>query len=282
MKRGSLPLSFFALACMAAPMHGPKVSKDLAGVDPQSTVRVIIQWNSTPDDSKDQKVLNRGGAVHARFRSIKGGAYTLPASLLSELANDPEVAYITLDRAITSKLDNSAAAVNASAAWTAGWTGTGIGVAVVDSGINPDPNLGPGKKIAYTYDFTNSGNASIAAAIVAAGAAPLAANSPAPPTGGSAPDQYGHGQHIAGIIASNGQTSNCGNCTRLFRGIAPGVNLVDFRVLDQNGQGNDSTVILAIDAAIYLKNVFNIRVMNLSLGRPVYESYTQDPLCQAV
>jgi serine protease AprX len=64
--------------------------------------------------------------------------------------------------------------------------------------------------------------------------------------------------------------------------LAPGVNLVDFRVLDQNGEGNDSTVILAINAAIYLKNVLNIRVINLSLGRPVFESYTQDPLCQAV
>ena len=60
------------------------------------------------------------------------------------------------------------------------------------------------------------------------------------------------------------------------------VSLVDFRVLDLNGQGTDSNVILAIDTAIYLKNVLRIRVINLSLGRPVFESYTQDPLCQAV
>ncbi len=103
-----------------------------------------------------------------------------------------------------------------------------------------------------------------------------------PGGGGAAPDQFGHGQHVAGIIAASGQTSNCPNCMRSFKGIAPGVNLIDLRVLDQNGQGTDSNVIAAIDAAIYLKNIYNIRVINLSLGRPVYESYTLDPLCQAV
>ena len=65
-------------------------------------------------------------------------------------------------------------------------------------------------------------------------------------------------------------------------GIAPGANLLNFRVLDANGNGSDSSVIAAIEQAIALKNKYNIRVINLSLGRPVFESYTQDPLCQAV
>src|SRR5437016_2723582 len=43
-----------------------------------------------------------------------------------------------------------------------------------------------------------------------------------------------------------------------------------------------STVISAIQAAIQLKSKYNIRVINLSLGRPVFESYKLDPLCQAV
>ena len=50
----------------------------------------------------------------------------------------------------------------------------------------------------------------------------------------------------------------------------------------QNGMGSESAVIQAINQAILLKNLFNIRVINLSLGRPVLESYTQDPLCRAV
>src|SRR5208283_4443934 len=52
--------------------------------------------------------------------------------------------------------------------------------------------------------------------------------------------------------------------------------------LDQTGAGTDSSVIAAIEQAIALKAKYNIRVINLSLGRPVYESYKADPLCQAV
>lgn len=52
--------------------------------------------------------------------------------------------------------------------------------------------------------------------------------------------------------------------------------------MDSNGEGTDSAVIAAIQTAISLKNTYNIKVINLSLGRPVYESYTLDPLCQAV
>jgi serine protease AprX len=51
--------------------------------------------------------------------------------------------------------------------------------------------------------------------------------------------------------------------------------------LDQNGSGTDSNVIAAIDEAISLQSTYNIRVINLSLGQTVYESYTLDPLCQA-
>jgi len=87
---------------------------------------------------------------------------------------------------------------------------------------------------------------------------------------------------VAGIIAGSGKSSSCPNCTRTLKGIAPAATLLDLRVLDQNGSGKDSSVIAAIQQAIRLKGRYNIRVINLSLGRPVYESYKQDPLCQAV
>jgi serine protease AprX len=66
-----------------------------------------------------------------------------------------------------------------------------------------------------------------------------------------------------------------------LKGVAPNANLINLRVLDANGAGTDAGVIAAIDEAITLKNTYNIRVINLSLGRPVFESYTLDPLCQA-
>src|SRR5256886_437031 len=95
-------------------------------------------------------------------------------------------------------------------------------------------------------------------------------------------DLYGHGTHVAGIIASEGWFSTGFNFTHTFKGIAPNTNIINLRVLDQNGAGTDSSVIAAIQTAISVKSTYNIRVINLSFGRQVYESYTLDPLCQAV
>src|SRR5579875_1798972 len=172
MRRVTLSFLCAALLCSAAPPQLPKLSSDLLKADATTNVRVIVQWKGNADDTKDQKILNRGGVVNQRFRALQGGVYTLPASALQDLANDPDVAYISPDRPIAAKLDNSAAAVNASAAWAAGYTGKGIGVAVIDSGINPDPNL---PKITYSFDFTNPTLASQASALFANGVTSLAA-----------------------------------------------------------------------------------------------------------
>ena len=67
-----------------------------------------------------------------------------------------------------------------------------------------------------------------------------------------------------------------------IHGVAPAAHLINLKVIDQNGLSNDAEVIQAIQTAIQLKNNFNIQVINLSLGRPVFESYTVDPLYQAV
>jgi serine protease AprX len=99
--------------------------------------------------------------------------------------------------------------------------------------------------------------------------------------GGTA-DDFGHGTHVAGIVGANGADSSGSTFRRTYKGVAPGVNLIDLKVLDANGAGSESNVIDAIQTAISLKNTYNIRVINLSLGRPVFESYTLDPLCQAV
>jgi serine protease AprX len=95
-------------------------------------------------------------------------------------------------------------------------------------------------------------------------------------------DLYGHGTHVAGILAGNGMNSRGTNFRKTFIGIADNASLINLRVLDQNGAGRDSAVIAAIEKAISSKSRYNIRVINLSLGRAVYESYKLDPLCQPV
>jgi serine protease AprX len=97
------------------------------------------------------------------------------------------------------------------------------------------------------------------------------------------PDKFGHGTHVAGLIGGTGANSGTGNgYLARYAGVAPNVNIINLRVLDQNGSGTDSQVIAAIQQAIALQSTYNIRVINMSLGRPVFESYTLDPVCQAV
>ncbi len=250
-------------SAQAAPAQ--KLSRELVNADAFSDVNIIIQWKTAPDASKHQKVIDRGGVLRKVHSFIKAGTYTLQASALNDLANDPDVAFISPDRPVKANLDYTTAAVNASYVWNLGFTGTGIGVAVIDSGMITSPDLTLHNNVVYNQDFTGEYK----------------------PTANvkdtnNAPDTFGHGQHVAGIIASSGASSSCRTCTRVLKGIAPGVNLINLRALNENGAGTDSMVIAAIEQAIALKNTYNIRVINLSLGRPVYESYTQDPLCRAV
>jgi serine protease AprX len=190
---------------------------------------------------------------------VNSGAYSLPASALAGLAADPDVAYIAPDRELHGLLDLSTAAVNASAAANYDLDGTGIGIAILDSGVtlvNDLKVLGSGgSRIVYSQDFTGEGITN---------------------------DLYGHGTHVAGIAAGNGKASSYAADFRTLRGVAPMARIINLRVLNSYGVGTDSAVIAAIQTAISLKSQYNIRVLNLSLGRPVFESYTQDPLCQAV
>ena len=249
-----------------------KLSKELDAVKGGhngATVDVIIQFNQTPTAAHHQKVQNKGGALKTKLDVIKGAHYSVPADSLKDLEKDPDVAYISPNRPLsgtaTSTLDYTPEAVNAPAAWRQwGLDGTGIGVAVIDSGVsavgdlywwNPS-NQTYGSRVVYSQSFV--------------------------PGTTDTSDLYGHGTHVAGIIAGAGWFSTGSNFTHTFKGIAPNANIINLRVLDQNGVGSDSSVIAAIQTAISLKSTYNIRVINLSLGRQVYESYTVDPLCQAV
>ncbi|PYV85559.1 MAG: hypothetical protein DMG05_22480 [Acidobacteria bacterium] len=245
-----------------------KLSKDLQAKGPGARVDVIVQFTSTLTNRHIAKVTGKGAALKHKLSVIKGAAFTgLPASRLEEIAQDPEVAYVTPDRPVkgSASLDYAPETVNAPWAWQQlKLDGTGVGVAVIDSGINPvadlywyNPLTGAyGLRIVYSQNFVDSTT--------------------------DTSDYLGHGTHVAGITANAGWSSTGNRFSHTFKGIAPNANLINLRALDKNGVGTDSTVIASIQTAISLKSKYNIRVINLSLGRQVYESYTLDPLCQAV
>ena len=129
--------------------------------------------------------------------------------------------------------------------------GSRIGIAVIDSGIEPGPEFGD--RIVAFYDFTQGGIARPAS------------------------DAYGHGTHVAGLIAGDGRQSQ-----KRYRGVAHKARLIVLKVLDENGQGRTSDVISAIEYATANKDQLGIEIINLSLGHPIYEPAETDPLVQAV
>ena len=136
----------------------------------------------------------------------------------------------------------------------------GVGVAIIDSGIeSTHPNFkewgSTTSRVVYSQSFIDSATS----------------------------DLQGHGTHVAGIVGSvDNVHSTGGNARELFFAPAMDSSLINLRVLDSAGKSTDAAVISAIDRAIALKSTYNIRVMNLSLGRPVVESYKTDPLTKAV
>ena len=135
----------------------------------------------------------------------------------------------------------------------AGVTGKGIGIALLDSGIANHKAL-TGRVVA-SVDLVSDGSRKL--------------------------DPFGHGTHIAGLISGNASAAT-GVTKGYSGGVAPGANLISVRVLGANGVGLTSDVIDGIDWVIANARLYNIRIINLSLGHAVMEPSATDPLCQAV
>ncbi len=256
-------------ALAASSANSSKLSQDVAATLPWQSVPVIIQYTSSPTSAQNFVIAALGGTVTAVLSTVNAVAATLPGALLPILAADPSVSHISRDHTLGAKqvtvttAEYTTEPINAPQVWAKGYDGTGVGVAIIDSGITPVDDLSSkvrrtlsGNRIMYSQSFV--------------------------PGDLSTNDQYGHGTHVAGLVAGNASDSTGSNYFRTFSGAAPNANLINLRVLDKNGAGSDSSVIMAIQTAILLKPLYNIRVINLSLGRPIYDSYKIDPLCMAV
>ena len=260
--RTAIVLAIVLLSVSTAWGARPTLSPDLVALiaksSPRTMVRVIVQYKSKPWQADYDQVRQRGGKLNRNLFSIRAATVSLPLSGVVALSKSAHVSYISLDRQVSMSLDYVTKAVNADIAWSYGYDGSNVGIAVIDSGIYSHPDLNQEgstqSRVVYSESFV--------------------VNDP------SVSDAYGHGTHVAGIAAGNGQ--NAAGYKGEYRGIAPNANIINLRVLDANGRGNDSAVVAAIQRAIELKGQYNIRVLNLSLGRKVFESYTLDPLAQAV
>jgi hypothetical protein len=110
-----------------------KYSSDLS-TDPSAVVDVIVQFK-TPPTRQELKDIGSYGQLKKQFDGIKAINVQLTRKKVNKLMNDPNVLYVSPNRPATGSLDIVDATVFATYAWQFAWDGTGIGVAVVDSGV---------------------------------------------------------------------------------------------------------------------------------------------------
>jgi serine protease AprX len=230
--------------------------------DPVGTAANVIIVSKDPITMKQETALRKMGAdVYRHLPLIRGIAARVPERLRVRLASLSWVDHVSPDLAVQKCDEFTIGSSGADAAQQqSGLTGAGVTVAVVDSGIQgcgdlTDPTSGASRVLA---------NVNFAAGVTTAN------------------DRCGHGTHVAGIVGGNATSSTGSAYYRSFLGIAPQCSLVNVKVLDLNGQGSVSQAIAGLQWIVANKNAYNIRVVNLSFGHPVGESYTTDPLCQAV
>lgn len=263
----SITLAAFAsvgLTARAAPSHVHDAVWAYSAAHPGQPVPVIVQ--TAPGAEPDRAVLAAGGTLRSELGIIHAVAADVPADRLASLAADRAVTWVSLDAPVGATDRNGDAnrrggsgdssgppsvypqEIRADRAWSNGDQGQGLSVAVVDTGIVNSPDFGSPRRIVASVTRD-----------------------------GSRRDGYGHGSHVAGLIAGNGAQSD-----GTYTGVAPSTNLVNVKVGDDQGVATLSDVITGLQFVLENKDRYNIRVVNLSLLSSTAQSYTTDPLDAAV
>jgi serine protease AprX len=276
----------FSAAAAAAPAMAinPSVA-DYLSKHPGKSLSVIVQARTDPG-ALESYVRANGGRVSGEYTSIEAFSATVSASLADRLNHDPRVLRLNLNAAV--KLTGlvgavlspivspilspttSTGAVNSSKlanryeqfsgipsnAWNQGFDGSNVQVAVLDTGVFPHDDLTKASPAVPA----NGGNRLLS----------LTTNSRAT----DALDHFGHGTHVAGIVAGNGYDSG-----GKYLGVAPNSLLVSVKISDDLGNLNEGDVINGLEWVYQAnKHGLNIRVANLSLASTVPQSYNYSAL----
>jgi serine protease AprX len=240
---------------------------EMAAQNPAQIVSVIVQ-KTAGATGIEARVTALGGRVIQDLRIINAVAAEMSAKAAIQLAKTNGVRWVSIDAVMessacsqcvdTSRLANTyISAIRAKSVWNTSpyRQGQGIGVAVVDSGINPNgdlyTNMGVNRQVADVR-FNNDYNQSTF-------------------------DGYGHGTHLAGIIGGDGSDSS-----GRYIGVAPMVNVINVKVSNDDGSALMRNVVAGLQWVLEHKNEYNIRVVNISINSLVAESYNTSPLDAAV
>ncbi len=265
------------MICAAALMMTAGVSSALATPGDPTTASVIVRELPGAGSGPEAMVLRLGGRVDRQLAIVNGFAATVPTTSVSALKRTPGVSDVAMNQRITLNAVDGVdmkvpggsfgvkKAVGAGTVWNEGFRGAGVGVAIIDSGVSRVKGLAGAGKVVYGPDLSFESQA---------------ANL-------TNKDTYGHGTHLAGIIAGRDPEAPADvkdGTYDYFLGVAPDAKIVSLKVADRNGATDVSQILAAIDWVVQHKNDpgLNIRVLNLSFGTDGVQDYRIDPLAYAV
>jgi serine protease AprX len=233
-------------------------------VPPKSTsasgarVEALVSKLNPADSRPEQAVARLGGRVTHAFSVIDGFSADLPAAALQRLSQVPGVRWVTPNRSLKllgqyGQDSGVASAVytdvtRASKAWSQGVTGTGVTVALIDTGVDTSGDLAG--QVKHAEDFTAEQDNH---------------------------DNFGHGTFVAGLIAGTGAGSS-----GAIKGVAPDAKIVSLKIAGRDGATDVTHVLEALEWVVTFKDVYGIKIANLSLGFDSQQSYLIDPLDYAV
>lgn len=220
---------------------------------------IIIQMEPTRGNDESKEILTlltRGNKKTKHLRIIHGFASKLSLNEIKTISQSPIITKVYLDQEVRTLLNYAIPTVKSNIVWQQGYTGKGVTIAVLDTGIvNHSDFIQPLNRVIAFKDFSKDDE-----------------NTRISPY-----DDNGHGTHCAGCAAGNGSSSGS-----KYMGAAPEASIVALKVLDRTGGGNASNVIQGLQWCLDNKEEYNIRVVSLSLGYKATQSYNEDPVCAAV
>jgi serine protease AprX len=234
--------SVLLLVGSVAPLHVPaihpaqitaRLSQATTGLSPSDRILVIAE-TAGPSSSIASSLASRGYNVVWSYSLIDALAVDVPAGQLPRLSFEPGLVRLWDSQRMVPQMDNSVKDIQATNAWSAGYTGAGVTVAILDTGIE-------------TTDPAFSG------AIVSCVSTIMGLTLP------ECDDTDGHGTHVAGTVASRDAT---------YRGIAWGASIASVRVLHAAGTGTSADILAGMDWVAKNKDAVapRIRVATMSIG----------------
>ena len=232
-------------------------------------ISVLVDFDHMPTEADEELLIEEVDFIPSwRFHHIPIISGMIDVDRIEELLEVEGVVFLTLNGELHVLLDNAIGIHHVDTVWDFGYTGEGISVAIIDTGIDPnhvgindfddDPTTADPKVVAFYDALDDSGDDGSGTT--------------------QAYDDHGHGSHCAGITAGTGSVDEGPLSTgeKPYRGVAPDATLVGVKVLDGGGSGSFAEVMRGMEWTIDNQIKYNIRSASMSLGGAWVAELTQE------